>query len=215
MQTPSNTSSRYHNIFIHIVAEAPFMKSGFFRSKTGIFMVAFLAFIVVMIVISSLYGSNAPSTGKEKVRLSTTMGDIVIELYDDMPITTGNFKSLVEGTIYDGVIFHRVIDGFMIQTGDPTGTGMGDDSIPTIPDEFTGNNQNDRGTVAMANKGPDTGSSQFFINLVDNDYLDSEHPVFGMVIEGIDVVDQIGKVPTDENGRPLEDVRIIKAEFVD
>ena len=191
------------------------MKSSFFRSKTGIFMVAFLVFIVAMIVVSSLYGSNAPSIGKEKVRLSTTMGDIVIELYDDMPITTGNFKSLVEGTIYDGVIFHRVIDGFMIQTGDPTGTGAGDPSIPPIQDEFTDHNRNDRGTVAMANKGPDTGSSQFFINLVDNNHLDSKHPVFGMVIEGIDVVDQIGKVPTDENDRPLEDVRIIKAELVD
>jgi len=145
----------------------------------------------------------------------TNMGDIVIELYDDMPITAGNFKELVQQGVYDGTIFHRVIDGFMIQGGDPTGTGHGDPSIPTIADEFTDHNRNNRGTMAMANAGPNTGSSQFFINLVDNNYLDSKHPVFGKVIEGMDVVDSIGKVETDEDDRPLQEVRIIKAQLVD
>jgi len=141
------------------------------------------------------------------------MGDIVIELYEEMPITTENFKSLVQQGVYDGTIFHRVIDGFMIQGGDPTGTGYGDPLIPSIVDEFTDHNRNDRGTVAMANAGPNTGSSQFFINLVDNNRLDTKHPVFGKVIEGMDVVDAIGKVDTDESDRPRQEVTIIKAGF--
>ncbi|UCC33716.1 MAG: peptidylprolyl isomerase, partial [Candidatus Bathyarchaeota archaeon] len=112
-------------------------------------------------------------------------------------------------------IFHRVIDGFMIQGGDPTGTGYGDPSIPTIPDEFTDHNRNDRGTIAMANSGPNTGSSQFFINLVDNNYLDDAHPVFGRVIEGMEVVDEIGNVDTDEDDRPLQDVKVINAYLIE
>jgi len=159
---------------------------------------------------------NVYAAGSEagQVLLKTNMGDIAIELYDDMPITTANFKSLVQQGVYNGTIFHRVIDGFMIQGGDPTGTGAGDPSIPAIPDEFTDHNWNDRGTVAMANSGPNTGSSQFFINLVDNDHLNDGHPVFGIVIEGMDVVDSIGKVETDENDRPLEDVRVIEAVLI-
>ncbi|MBU2612408.1 MAG: peptidylprolyl isomerase, partial [Nanoarchaeota archaeon] len=107
-----------------------------------------------------------------RVKLETNYGDIVINLYSDTPVTSGNFKDLVEEGTYSGVIFHRVIDGFMIQGGDPTGTGYGDPSIPNIPDEFThkGGNKNNRGTISMANAGPNTGSSQFFINLVDNNF---------------------------------------------
>lgn len=153
------------------------------------------------------------SSSSNIVLLKTTMGDIKIELYGDMPITTANFKNLTEQGVYDGTIFHRVIDGFMIQGGDPTGTDHGD-LIPAIPDEFTDHNRNDRGTIAMANAGPNTGSSQFFINLVDNDYLNDKHPVFGEVIEGMDVVDRIGKVQTDAYDKPLLDVEIIKAELV-
>ena len=103
-----------------------------------------------------------------KVLLHTSMGDITIALRSDMPITTGNFKNLVQKGTYNGTIFHRVMDGFMIQGGDPTGTGYGDPSIPAIHDEFTSTNHNVRGTIAMANAGPNTGSSQFFINQVDN-----------------------------------------------
>ncbi|UCE29094.1 MAG: peptidylprolyl isomerase, partial [Candidatus Bathyarchaeota archaeon] len=114
----------------------------------------------------------------------------------------------------DGTIFHRVIDGFVIQGGDPTGTGHGYPAIPTIPDEFTNHNRNDRGTIGMANAGPNTGSSQFFINLVDNNRLDPKHPVFGKVIEGMDVVDKIAKTETDKNDRPLQKVTMIKAELV-
>ncbi|AKB12273.1 Peptidyl-prolyl cis-trans isomerase [Methanosarcina thermophila TM-1] len=145
--------------------------------------------------------------------LHTTMGDITIELFEDMPITAGNFAKLVEQGFYDGVIFHRVIDNFMIQGGDPTGTGMGGPGY-TIPDEFTNHNRNDRGTIAMANAGPNTGGSQFFINLVNNNYLDKMHPVFGKVVDGMDVVDSIGKVKTDRQDRPKTEVKIIKAELV-
>jgi len=151
----------------------------------------------------------------EKVLLRTNKGDIIVELYNDMPITAGNFKRLVQRGVYDGTIFHRVIDGFVIQGGDPTGTGCGDPSIPSIPDEFTGHNSNGRGTIAMANAGPNTGSSQFFINLVNNNRLDPKHPVFGEVTEGIQVVDNIAKVDTDENDRPKQEVKIIKAELRD
>lgn len=159
---------------------------------------------------------------EKRVVLHTTMGDITIRLYDDMPVTAGNFEKLVRSGFYDGTLFHRVIDGFMIQGGDPTGTGSGGPGY-TIPDEFVKGHSNVRGTVAMANTGrPNTGGSQFFINLVDNTYLDwddprtpSAHPVFGEVVGGMDVVDRIGKVKTDSADRPKVAVRITKAEVVE
>jgi peptidylprolyl isomerase len=141
------------------------------------------------------------------------MGEIILELSADMPVTAGNFESLVRKGFYNGIIFHRVIDRFMIQGGDPTGTGTGGPGY-TIRDEFTPANRNKRGTIAMANAGPDTGGSQFFINLVDNNYLDRNHPVFGKVITGMEVVDQIGKVKTDRSDRPKEPVTIVKASVV-
>ncbi len=149
-----------------------------------------------------------------KVLLHTSMGDITIALRSDMPITTGNFKNLIRKGTYNGTIFHRVIPGFMIQGGDPTGTGYGDASIPEIQDEFTKTNRNDRGTIAMANAGPNTGSSQFFINQVNNNFLDSKHPAFGKVIAGMDVVDIIAKVPTNRNDKPLTNVSIISASIL-
>jgi peptidylprolyl isomerase len=151
----------------------------------------------------------------KKVRLSTNMGDIVIALDPAMPVTAGNFETLVNKGYYNNVIFHRVIDGFMLQGGDPTGTGRGGPGY-LIADEFGENNRNDRGTVSMANSGPNTGGSQFFINLVNNNYLDNKHPVFGQVVEGMDVVDKIGKVPTSggQVNRPLQNVTIIKAKMI-
>ena len=148
------------------------------------------------------------------VLLQTNHGNIEIELFEDrMPVTAGNFRKLVEKGFYDGVIFHRVIPDFMIQGGDPTGTGMGGPGY-TIKDEFAPNNRNERGTLSMANAGPDTGGSQFFINLVDNDYLDPKHPVFGRVVKGMEVVDRIAKVPTNSQDRPLKEVVIKKADLV-
>jgi peptidylprolyl isomerase len=156
-------------------------------------------------------GAVSTETWKN-VRLETSRGNITIALDPAMPITSGNFETLVGKGYYNGVIFHRVIDGFMIQGGDPTGTGRGGPGY-TIKDEFNANNRNNRGTIAMANAGPNTGGSQFFINLVNNNYLDTKHPVFGKVVEGMDVVDSIARVPTEGN-RPLENVTIIRAMMV-
>lgn len=148
-----------------------------------------------------------------KVVLHTTMGDVTLQLYGDMPVTAGNFEKLVKDGFYNGVIFHRVIPNFMIQGGDPTGTGTGGPGY-AIRDEFSSSNRNDRGTISMANAGPNTGGSQFFINLVDNNYLDRQHPVFGRVIAGMDVVDAIGKVQTGRQDRPRTEVKIVTAEVV-
>ena len=167
--------------------------------------------IAVLLVTTLIYISMAKSN--TKVLLKTNMGDITIELDSKMPITTGNFVSLVEKGFYNGVIFHRIIDGFMIQGGDPTGTGMGGPGYE-IEDEFTNNNRNNRGTISMANAGPNTGGSQFFINLIDNNFLDNKHPVFGKVISGMDVVDKIAKVKTDSNDKPITEVKIISAKII-
>ena len=168
--------------------------------------------IILMLSTAGCLSKTEEGNGS-KVLLNTSMGDIVIQLYDDMPVTTGNFEKLVEKGFYNGLIFHRVIDGFMIQGGDPEGTGMGGPGY-TIEDEFTDHNRNDRGTISMANAGPNTGGSQFFINLVDNNFLDEKHPAFGKVIEGMNVVDAIGKVMTDANDRPLTEVKIIEAKII-
>ncbi len=183
---------------------------------------AILAIAVILLIAffvfgkGSLTGQTTADNKMTKIKLETNKGNIIIQLYDDMPITTGNFKSLVEKGTYNGVIFHRVIDSFMLQGGDPTGTGYGDSKILNIKDEFThtGGNKNNRGTISMANAGPNTGSSQFFINTVNNNFLDTKHPAFGEVVEGIDVVDAISKVATDSNDKPLVDVVILKASVM-
>jgi len=173
-----------------------------------------LAAIIIAVVaaIASVVLFMSPKS-PTNVLLQTSMGNITLELASDMPITAGNFEKLVKQGFYDGVIFHRVIKDFMIQGGDPTGTGSGGPGY-TISDEFTAHNRNARGTIAMANAGPNTGGSQFFINVVDNDHLDTKHPVFGIVIAGMDVVDAISNVATDANNRPLTDVVIVKATMV-
>jgi len=153
---------------------------------------------------------TAAEQSPKLVKLETNMGTITIALAPDMPITAGNFEKLVKEGFYNGVIFHRVIKGFMLQGGDPKGTGMGGPGY-SIKDEFTPNNRNDRGTISMANAGPNTGGSQFFINLVNNNFLDGKHPVFGKVVEGMDVVDKIGKTKTGHGDKPLKDVVIVKA----
>jgi peptidylprolyl isomerase len=161
--------------------------------------------------------ASAVSTESWKhARLETNLGNITIALDPAMPITAGNFEALVRKGYYNSVIFHRVIDGFMIQGGDPTGTGSGGPGY-VIKDEFAANNRNGRGTIAMANAGPNTGGSQFFINLVNNNHLDTKHPVFGKVIDGMDVVDTIAKVQTNgqaAGNRPLRNVTIIRAVMV-
>lgn len=160
---------------------------------------------------------------------TTNKGVIEIELFDDtMPITAGNFAKLASEGFYDGTKFHRVIEGFMIQGGDPIsktsevmryGTG---DAGYTIPDEHIKGEYltNVRGTISMANSGPNSGSSQFFINTVDNLGLDfdkepaaSKHPVFGRIVKGMEVVDAIGKADTNPRDLPLEDIVVEKVEI--
>jgi len=174
--------------------------------KTIVFLVIFVA---VMVFISL---RNSPSS-QTRILLETSMGNITVELDNNMPITAGNFEKLVKSKFYDGVIFHRVIDGFMIQGGDPIGTGIGGPGY-SIKDEFREGNRNDRGTISMANAGPNTGGSQFFINLVNNNFLDTKHPVFGEVIKGMDVVDKIAKTQTDAQDKPINEVKIIKAKVL-
>lgn len=149
----------------------------------------FFCFVITVLAITSV---NAQT----QVTFYTSMGKFVIELYDTQrPITTKNFISLVNKKFYDKVTFHRVIDGFMIQGGDPTGTGSGGSGVK-IKDEFTPKLSNVQKTISMANSGPNTGTSQFFINLVNNTGLDTKHPVFGIVISNFSVIQAIGKVPT-------------------
>ena len=139
--------------------------------------------------------------------IETNKGVIELELFaDKAPKTAQNFIDLAQKGFYDGVIFHRVIDDFMIQGGDPTGTGMGGPGY-TIEDEFDDDlTHNAPGILSMANAGPDTGGSQFFITLKKTPWLDGKHAVFGKVISGMETVKKIGKSDTDFADRPLEKI---------
>lgn len=162
------------------------------------------------------------------VLFDTNYGEIKIELYTQKsPITAGNFKELVEKGFYDGTKFHRIIKDFMIQGGDPLSKNdslqnrWGTGGSESIKDEFIHGLSNKRGTLSMANSGPNSGSSQFFINVVDNTFLDwdkqpsnSKHPVFGEVIEGMDVVDTIVNSPANARDVPKDPVIIRKATIV-
>lgn len=150
-----------------------------------------------------------------KIKFTTNKGVFVAEMFEDKaPLTTKNFIELVEKGFYDGIIFHRVIDGFMIQGGDPTGTGMGGPGYK-IKDEFgEGLKHDDEGILSMANAGPNTGGSQFFITLAPTPWLNGHHAIFGKVVEGMDVVRLIGVVPTDFRDRPREAVTMEKVEVV-
>jgi peptidylprolyl isomerase len=185
------------------------------ENKTKIFITGGI------LIVLSLVAYFTMAEQEMKIKLETTQGDLVIELYDNMPVTAGNFKKLVEEGFYDGLVFHRVIKDFMIQGGDPQGTGAGGPGY-TIKDEFVEGSSNLRGTLSMANSGPNSGGSQFFINLVDNTYLDwdkqpltSKHPVFGKVLEEhMDVVDKIGNAEVGAQDRPAEEIKIIKASVI-
>lgn len=150
-----------------------------------------------------------------KIKFTTNKGVFVAEMFEDKaPLTTKNFIELVEKGFYNGIIFHRVIDGFMIQGGDPTGTGMGGPGYK-IKDEFgEGLKHDDEGILSMANAGPNTGGSQFFITLAPTPWLNGRHAIFGKVVEGMDVVRLIGVVPTDFRDRPREAVTMEKVEVV-
>ncbi|MCJ1321958.1 Peptidyl-prolyl cis-trans isomerase-like 1 [Xylographa vitiligo] len=150
------------------------------------------------------------------VLLTTNYGPITIALYkDQVPKTTRNFATLCATHKYDNVIFHRIIPGFMIQGGDPTGTGTGGKSIygGKFEDEFDSSLVHSaKGVLSMANSGPNTNGSQFFITLGPTPHLNRKHTVFGQVVDGMEVVDAIGSVKTGEQDRPVKDVVILKAE---
>ena len=142
-------------------------------------------------------------------RFETNHGTFSVELYEDKaPATTKNFIDLAGKGFYDGLIFHRVIKGFMMQGGDPKGTGSGGPGY-TIKDEFHKElRHNVPGILSMANAGPDSGGSQFFITLAPTPWLDGKHAVFGKVTDGMAVVEKIGATPTGAQDRPREDVKI-------
>lgn len=150
-----------------------------------------------------------------KIKFTTNKGIFVAEMFEDKaPLTTKNFIELTEKGFYNGTIFHRVIEDFMIQGGDPTGTGMGGPGYK-IKDEFgPGLKHDDEGILSMANAGPNTGGSQFFITLAPTPWLNGHHAIFGKIVEGMDVVRLIGVVPTDFRDRPREAVIMEKVEVV-
>jgi peptidyl-prolyl cis-trans isomerase A (cyclophilin A) len=173
-----------------------------------------LALVGALFFLSSVDLKAQPQ--RTKVLFETTKGNFTVETYDDLaPLTVENFLTLVKKNFYDGTIFHRVIDGFMIQGGDPLGNGTGGPGY-TIKDEFgKGLVHNAAGILSMANSGPNSGGSQFFITLAPTDWLDQKHAIFGHVVDGLDVVQAIGKVETNRSSdRPLEDVKITKITIV-
>ena len=153
---------------------------------------------------------------KSKFIIETTMGTIEGELYDDKaPATVKNFKDLAKKGFYDGIIFHRVIPDFMIQTGDPTGTGTGGPGY-SFRDEFNQKLKHDKpGVLSMANSGPNTNGSQFFITEVPTPHLDNRHSVFGQVTKGIEVVTAIANVPVDGNDKPKTAISMKKVTVVE
>jgi peptidylprolyl isomerase len=164
----------------------------------------------------------------QKALFETTEGTFTIELFNEqMPITAGNFEKLAGSGYYDGTKFHRIIDGFMVQGGDPNTKSDDTSKYGTggpgyaIQDEFVQGMSNVRGTISMANSGPNTGGSQFFINLVDNTFLDfdksqgGKHPVFGRVVEGMDIVDKIAKQPKNQRDVPLTPIVVKSVKIVE
>jgi len=158
------------------------------------------------------------SPGTEVAVLETSLGTIELSLYPDQaPLAVENFKGLIGKGYYDGVIFHRVIPGFMIQGGDPTGTGFGGESLwgTSFADEFSSLLRFDKpGQVGMANAGPDTNGSQFFITVAAASHLNDKHTIFASVSSGMEVVTTISEVETDVRDRPLDPVAITKARIV-
>ena len=153
-----------------------------------------------------------PTTGDQIAVMKTNKGTIKIKLFPEAtPKTVENFVGLIEKNYYDGLIFHRVIKDFMIQGGDPEGTGTGGESIWGSPfeDEFHKDLKNIKGALSMANAGPNTNGSQFFIvQAEETPWLDGNHSVFGQVFEGLEIVDAIAELDTDDDDKPLEEVVI-------
>ena len=152
---------------------------------------------------------------ERKIQFTTNKGVFVAQMFEEKaPQTTKNFIELTEKGFYDGIIFHRVIDGFMIQGGDPTGTGRGGPGY-RIKDEFgEGLAHDSEGILSMANAGPNTGGSQFFITLAPTPWLNGHHAILGKIVKGMDVVREIGSVATNFQDRPLDPVVMEKVEVL-
>jgi peptidyl-prolyl cis-trans isomerase A (cyclophilin A)/peptidyl-prolyl cis-trans isomerase-like 1 len=174
-------------------------------------LIAVSAFLKAFAAVPASAAEAEAAAKRQTAVFETSMGTFKIELYNDLaPATVKNFTDLIKKNYYDGIIFHRVIDVFMIQGGCPQGTGMGGPGY-SIKDEFGKGLKHDKpGKLSMANSGPNTGGSQFFITLAPCPWLDGKHAIFGHVSEGMDVVEKIGKVPTDSMDRPLKKVVIEK-----
>ena len=155
-------------------------------------------------------------TKTAQAKIETSLGDITIELFpDEVPKTVANFISLAKDGFYDGLIFHRVIPQFMIQTGCPKGDGTGGPGYE-FEDEFSANLKHDKpGVVSMANSGPNTNGSQFFITQVPTTWLDNKHSIFGQVVEGQEVLDKIASVPRDGTDKPLDDIKMEKVTILE
>jgi len=175
--------------------------------KIQLFVLLIIILAVIWFVLAKGDSNNQSFMSNPTVLVTTNMGDFELELFaDKTPLTVANFTKLVSDGFYNGTLFHRVIDSFMIQGGDPnTKTdnidtyGMGGPGY-AIVDEFVPGLSNVVGTISMANAGPGTGGSQFFVNVDNNSFLDGKHTVFGKVTKGMDVVIKISKVPTVEPG---------------
>lgn len=186
--------------------------------KKGVILI--LLVVAVVIVTGYLRGNDIMKNNVAIIE--TNQGTIKIELFQDtMPLTTKNFIGLVDKGFYDGTRFHRVIPQFMIQGGDPLTKDLNKKRMwgtggpgYEIKDEFVKGLSNVRGTISMANHGPNTGGSQFFINVVDNTFLDGKHPVFGKVVEGMDVADKISLVKRDGQDQPVQDVVVKSVKII-
>uniref|UniRef100_A0A0D6R9M9 Peptidyl-prolyl cis-trans isomerase n=1 Tax=Araucaria cunninghamii TaxID=56994 RepID=A0A0D6R9M9_ARACU len=157
--------------------------------------------------------------GSPEVTLETSMGPITVELYNKhAPKTCRNFLELSRRGYYNNVKFHRIIKDFMAQGGDPTGTGRGGESIygPKFEDEITRElKHTGAGILSMANAGPNTNGSQFFLTLAPTPWLDGKHTIFGRVCRGMEVVKRLGNIQTDKNDRPIHDVKILRTTVKD
>ena len=174
-----------------------------------------LAFLVLTIPSISTAQEKENAVNNTIVVLETTQGNVEIKLFPEIaPKTVENFVGLIKKGYYDGLIFHRTIKNFMIQGGDPTGSGRGGESLwgGKFEDEFSDTIQFDRkGLLAMANAGPGTNGSQFFITTIPTPWLNNHHTIFGEVVSGYDVVSKIENTPTAPGDRPLAEQKIIKA----
>jgi len=168
------------------------------------------AILIIILIVGCSNGSDKMKTAV----FETNKGNFEIELFTEKaPITTKNFIDLANKGFYDNLIFHRIIPNFMIQGGDPKGTGMGGPGYQ-IKDEFNPDLKHDSiGVLSMANSGPNTGGSQFFITLIPTPWLDGKHAVFGKVSKGLEIIEEIGNVKTGSQDKPVEDVIVNKVSI--